>query len=187
MKLVSFRPNSLHGQSKGCWLCIHIGYTMIFFHRFWNPKSDAQGIRIRLHAPRHSQDGGGLGRWGVALTIMLLLASCTSLTPAQKAAYSDAASTLGSAVVNNVASAATSDLQNGQPNQAALESAAVFGLFGGVSQIIGNGDASTIISSFSNHTMPKTAAAVKAIPPTSANLAAIATVISTVNGVPPAK
>lgn len=160
---------------------------MIFFHRFWNPKSDAQGIRIRLHAPRHSQHGGRLGRWGVALCAILMLASCASLTPAQKAAYSDAASTLGSAVAANVAGAATSDLQNGQPNQAALESAAVFGLFSGVSQIIGNGDASTIISSFSNHTMPKTAAAVKAIPTTNANLAAIATVITAVDGAPPAK
>lgn len=119
--------------------------------------------------------------------IMLLLPGCASMTPAQKAAYSDAASTLGNAVVSNVANAATSDLQNGQPNQAALESAAVFGLFSGVSQIIGNGDAGTIISSFSNHTMPKTAAAVTGIPVSDKNLAAIATVISTVAGAPPAK
>lgn len=117
----------------------------------------------------------------------LLFASCASLTPAQKAAYSNAADTLGSAVVSNVASAATSDLQHGQPNEAELESAAVFGLFSGVSQIIGNGDASTIISSFSNGTMPKTAAAVQGVPVTPANLSALATVISTAAGAPPAK
>lgn len=113
--------------------------------------------------------------------------ACASLTPAQKAAYSDAGKTLGSAVVSNVASAAASDLQNGQPNESALISSAVFGLFSGVSQIIGNGDASTIISSFSNGTMPKTAAAVQGIPVTPANLSALATVISTAAGAPPAK
>lgn len=121
------------------------------------------------------------------LLLLSLFTGCASLTPAQKSAYSDAADTLGSAVVSNVASAATSDLQHGQPNEAELESAAVFGLFSGVSQIIGNGDASTIISSFSNGTMPKTAAAAKGVPLNDASLAAVAEVISSVAGAPPAK
>lgn len=122
-----------------------------------------------------------------ALLLLLSLFTGCALTPAQKTAYGDAAKTLGSAVVSNVASAAQSDLTSGHQNAADYEMAAAFGLFSGVSQIIGNGDASTIVSSFSNHTMPKTAAAVANIPATNANLAAVATVISTVAGAPPAK
>ena len=123
----------------------------------------------------------------VAIVLILMLLPGCAITPQQKAAFSDAAQVLGSAVAANVANAAASDLHSGKQNAADYEMAAAFGLFSGVSQIIGNGDASTIVSSFSNGTMPKTAAAVKAIPPTNQNLSAVATIVSTVAGAPPAK
>lgn len=46
------------GQSRGCWLTIQIRYTRLLLIRFWNKKSDSQGIQIKLFAPRHDPDRG---------------------------------------------------------------------------------------------------------------------------------
>lgn len=52
MKLISIHKNVQHIQSKGCWLCIHIGLTAIFFHRPRLPKrwDGWQGMRIEINS-----------------------------------------------------------------------------------------------------------------------------------------
>lgn len=52
----------LHTQSKGCWLCIHIRYTVIYCHGWWR---EWQGFRVELNAPLKSHQGHGLGRWRI--------------------------------------------------------------------------------------------------------------------------
>lgn len=81
MKLVTANRNVLHGQSKGCWLCIHIGYTMIYFHRWWSLASNWQGMRLELFAPRRHQDQqSGLGRFGLSMRCILAFLATSILS-----------------------------------------------------------------------------------------------------------
>jgi|GEM_PF-5565535 len=130
-----------------------------------------------------------LGVLVLLILILSLFAGCSTLnSPADKAALKDAASVIGQATVNNVLAGVKSDLANGNKvDTASLASAAVFGLFSGVTQAVGNGDASTIIKSFSKGALPNTAQAASVVPVTNPALAAVATVISTAIGAPPAQ
>jgi hypothetical protein len=56
--------NVLHGQSKGCWLAIQIGYTRFLFKRWFG--GHAQGVHVYIAAPTHDRDKGyRLRRWGI--------------------------------------------------------------------------------------------------------------------------
>lgn len=52
MPLLTIARDVHHTQSKGCWLCIHIGFTAIYFRRPRLPKrwDKWQGIRIEIRA-----------------------------------------------------------------------------------------------------------------------------------------
>jgi len=43
-------------QSKGCWLCIRIGYTVFYFPKLWGT-SKWQGFRVDIFAPVHGPRG----------------------------------------------------------------------------------------------------------------------------------
>ncbi len=52
MPLLTIARDVQHTQSKGCWLCIHAGYTALYFGRPRLPKKldRWQGIRIEIRA-----------------------------------------------------------------------------------------------------------------------------------------
>ena len=52
MKIVTIHRDVSHTQSKGCWLCIHMGYTAVFFHRPRLPgRLDRwQGLRVEINS-----------------------------------------------------------------------------------------------------------------------------------------
>lgn len=52
MPFLTISRDVQHTQSKGCWLCIHAGYTAIYFGRPRLPKrwDDWQGIRIEINS-----------------------------------------------------------------------------------------------------------------------------------------
>lgn len=63
--LISLSRNTLHGQSKGCWLAVHVGFTMILFRSLWGKKK-GQGLRVNLGSPSHDPETGWhCTQWGV--------------------------------------------------------------------------------------------------------------------------
>jgi hypothetical protein len=63
MKLLTVRQDVIGGQSKGCWLCVQIGFTMFLFQGWWK---EWQGVRVYLGSPVHDpQTGYHCTRWGI--------------------------------------------------------------------------------------------------------------------------
>ncbi len=56
--MIQIAKNIYNGQSRGCWLCIQIRYTMIYFLRLWDKNDNKQGIRINIAAPVHNPELG---------------------------------------------------------------------------------------------------------------------------------
>lgn len=121
----------------------------------------------------------------LCLAAALILPACNSQT---KAALQDAATVIGQDEVQSIANGFQQDVAaGGKVNTTNLAFSAVMGLFSGVSQAVNNGDASTIIQSFSAGQLPNTAKAAASVPVNNQSLAAVATVISALAGAPPAK
>lgn len=57
MSFITIARDVEHTQSKGCWLCIHVGFTAIYFHRPRFPKrwDNWQGIRIEINSGSHKR------------------------------------------------------------------------------------------------------------------------------------
>ena len=62
--LIDISRNTLHGQSKGCWLAIQIGFTLILFPCLCGNRN-GQGLRVYLGAPEQYATGWHCTLWGI--------------------------------------------------------------------------------------------------------------------------
>jgi hypothetical protein len=65
-RFVTIKRDVLHAQTKGCWLAVQVGFTLVCLHGWWNKW---QGVRVELGAPVHDPETGyWCTRWGFDLS-----------------------------------------------------------------------------------------------------------------------